>query len=72
MSSIDKVERRLYKGIEVDIDASEISFLTNADESWKDILWILDRSTTILKAYNPSLTAQVYNSYRCVKGSSKL
>jgi hypothetical protein len=71
-STIDKVERRLYRGRDVDIDSSEISFFTNADANWKEILWRLDRSSALLKAYNPNLRAQVYNTYRCVKGSSKL
>lgn len=71
-SSTHKVERRLYKGRDVDLDSSEISFLTNADANWKEILWVLDRSSAILKAYNSQITAQVYNTYRCVRGSSKL
>ena len=67
-----EVERILLRGRDVYIDSSEVSFFTNADANWKEMLWVLDRSSALLKAYNPNITAQVYNTYRCVKGASKL
>ena len=72
MNSTYRVDRRLYNGRDVKITASEIEFNTSADEGWKSQLWLLDRSMAILKSYNPSNPGHVFNTYRCIKGSTKL
>lgn len=72
MSATDNVARRLYIGKNVEINSAEIIFLTDADHEWRKILWMADRSSAILQARNPDNTPQVFNTYKCIKGSSRL
>lgn len=73
MNAVNTVPRRLYIGRQVKIDNSEITFLSDADAGgWIAGFWRLDRSSAILKSYNPEIRQQVYDTYKCIKGSSKL
>jgi membrane-bound inhibitor of C-type lysozyme len=68
ISAQSQVPSRVLEGSESKITEGSVTFNTISTRSE----WILDRSNGILKAYNMDNSAQVLDSYRCVKGSPNL